>query len=103
MLPQLQRLGACTALWPSAFQPCSSTHPACSLFACQAEVEQYYIKAGYLFPAFHEFYWFGFQTTSRTWPTFRWLDPTVSRKDRCASAQCAQQRGLLITPRGGAA
>ena len=67
MLPQLQRLGACTALWPSAFQPCSSTHPACSLFACQAEVEQYYIKAGYLFPAFHEFYWFGYRTTSNRW------------------------------------
>ena len=48
----------------------------------QSEVEQYYIKAGYLFPTFHEFYWFGYQATSRTWPAFKWLDPTVQRKDK---------------------
>jgi hypothetical protein len=43
---------------------------------------QYYIKAGYLFPTFHVFYWFGYQTTTVKWPNFRWLDPTVSRKDK---------------------
>jgi hypothetical protein len=43
---------------------------------------QYYIKAGYLFPTFHGFYWFGYQTTTVKWPNFHWLDPTVSRKDK---------------------
>lgn len=45
-------------------------------------MEQYYIRSGYLFPAFHEFYWFGYKTTSNKWPAFKWLDPTVTRKDK---------------------
>jgi hypothetical protein len=45
----------------------------------QAEVEQYYIKNGYLFPTFagHQFYWMGLNASF--WPStgfakFHWLD-----------------------------
>jgi hypothetical protein len=54
----------------------------------QAEVEQYYVRAGYLFPTYyeHEFYWFGYKTTSARWPTFEWMDPTVQRRDKWGTA-----------------
>jgi hypothetical protein len=43
----------------------------------QAEVEAYYTSMGYMFPAFHRFYWMGLNTSA--WPitglpTFNWLD-----------------------------
>ena len=72
----LQRAARAGKLLPLA---AASPSPA---NAAQAEVEQFYSSKGYLFPTFHEFYWFGFQTTSLKWPAFSWIDPTVSRKDR---------------------
>ena len=42
----------------------------------QREVEQYYIKNGYLFPKYHQFYWLGLSTLTTEPQEFSWLDPT---------------------------
>lgn len=72
LAPASHMLASCS---PQPVDPCRQE---------QAEVEQYYIRAGYLFPTFyeHEFYWFGHRTTPPKWPAFEWMDPTVQRRDK---------------------
>jgi hypothetical protein len=44
-----------------------------SSYTEQLEVEQYYIKQGFLMPVFHKNYWVGLKATSH--PSFKWMDP----------------------------
>ncbi len=43
-----------------------------STFKEQVEVEQYYVGAGLIIPAYHKFYWLGLST--QLWPDFKWVD-----------------------------
>jgi hypothetical protein len=43
-------------------------------FPLQAEVEDYYVRRGYLIPNYHKVYWMGLTTNATTWPRFTWLD-----------------------------
>ena len=38
----------------------------------QTEVEQYYIKAGYIIPTFHQFYWLSLSSNYMDYPDFSW-------------------------------
>ncbi len=46
---------------------------AWSTYAEQLEVEQHYIKQGFLMPVFHKNYWMGLRATNH--PSFKWMDP----------------------------
>ena len=41
----------------------------------QLEVEQHFVKQGYLLPKFHRGYWTGLRANQ--WPNFYWLDATA--------------------------
>ena len=43
----------------------------------QSEVEQYFIRQGYMLPKYHRGYWLGLRASQ--WPTFQWLDATAAR------------------------
>lgn len=44
----------------------------------QVEVEQHFIKAGYLFPKARPFYWMGLRTNATAEPRkYTWIDPTL--------------------------
>jgi hypothetical protein len=51
-----------TLLWPTLLPP------------LQVEVEGYFIKQGFLIPAFHKMYWLGGQSSDTKYPVFSWLD-----------------------------
>jgi hypothetical protein len=38
----------------------------------QAEVEQFYIKKGYILPGFHKLYWMSLTSDYMLYPEFRW-------------------------------
>ena len=42
----------------------------------QIEVEQYFIKAGVLFPECHKTYWMGL--SAKIWPRFTWKDSLLA-------------------------
>ena len=48
----------------------------------QYDVEQFYIRGGYLLPKFHEFYWIGFATLRGQHPEFSWTDGNAKTKYR---------------------
>jgi hypothetical protein len=43
----------------------------------QAAVESFYTTAGFLLPAYHRYYWMGLDSTTSTWPKFRWMDRSL--------------------------
>jgi hypothetical protein len=46
----------------------------------QLEVEQYYVRGGWLFPCVGQSYWIGLVTKdAKTWPSFGWTDQMVPR------------------------
>jgi hypothetical protein len=47
----------------------------------QKDVEQYFIKVGYMKPYYHKQYWFGLSSTVQTYPKFKWKDPKVTALD----------------------
>ena len=50
----------------------------------QYDVEQFYIRNGYLLPKFHEFYWIGLATLRGQHPEFSWTDGNARTKyKRC--------------------
>jgi hypothetical protein len=42
----------------------------------QTEVEQFYIKAGYIIPSFHQFYWLSLASNYMDYPDFTWCGGT---------------------------
>jgi hypothetical protein len=48
----------------------------------QAEVEQFYISAGFLIPNYHKAYWMGLVSNLTSWPRFRWTDRSQPRESR---------------------
>jgi hypothetical protein len=55
----------------------------------QTEVEQYYIKAGYIIPTFHQFYWLSLSSNYMDYPDFSWWGRARARKCLC----CADAMG----------
>jgi hypothetical protein len=47
----------------------------------QAEVENFYVSNGLLFPSYTPNYWFGAKTTFDLWPTFYWLQRSIPGPD----------------------
>ena len=45
----------------------------------QSEVEQYFVKEGYLLPKYHQGYWLGLRAAQ--WPTFQWIDVTAGQSN----------------------
>ncbi len=53
--------------------------PATPPTLLQNDVEQFYIRSGYLLPNYHDFYWLGL-STQRNPPNFGWTDGAFKPK-----------------------
>jgi hypothetical protein len=55
----------------------------------QVEVEQYYVKQGYMFPTYTLSYWIGLRSNRTGWPAFDWMNmafaPPKRFRDRCVA------------------
>ena len=53
----------------------TDTSVVCVPVCLQRDVEKCFVDMGYLFPAYHQFYWMGLQTNvlGSKWPNFTWL------------------------------
>jgi hypothetical protein len=59
-------------------------------------VENFYTSAGYMFPEYSFFYWFGLWTKEATWPTFVWQDASFGKPNPLFNYT---NWGLLTVPR----
>ena len=72
MAGPVQSRWRCTC-WNLQGQLCRGTYSRLLLSPClQSEVEQFYIKAGYIVAAFHQFYWLSLTSNFMDYPDFAW-------------------------------
>ena len=73
-----------------------------SLVVLQYDVEQFYIRGGYLLPKFHELYWIGYATLRGQHPEFSWTDGSAKTKYRhcehISSMESLPQSSTAIGP-----